>query len=206
MDAEFYTTTRMEYRMFAKGQDEAPVIEHFLDNLSAEDVVYDIGANLGKYACLAGRAGADVVAFEPTAVVADRLAKNAQLNDVDVSIHRVALGEEDGEVELPVNLNWNDEPTTARLVRGDDFVEAESIPVPDVVKIDVDGGELGVVRGLSETLSHPDCRLLYCEVHPEMLADRGIDAEEVHDALHSAGFDLERIYDRDAEYYLCCRK
>jgi hypothetical protein len=73
---------------------------------------------------------------------------------------------------------------------GDQLVGDEP---PTVVKIDVEGAELSALRGLSRTLSNDVCRLIYCEIHPAALAERGNSATNVRECLREHGFAVEQI-------------
>jgi hypothetical protein len=55
------------------------------------------------------------------------------------------------------------------VVRGDECVQTENLPPPRLVKIDVEGCEYAVLRGLQRTLAHPACELVCCEIHPQLL-------------------------------------
>jgi len=59
------------------------------------------------------------------------------------------------------------------MVVGNRFIDMESLPVPNVIKIDVEGMEEEVLLGLVQTLHRPECRLILCEVHFAVLDQRG---------------------------------
>jgi FkbM family methyltransferase len=207
--SEFYIPTRNEFSDLDR-IDERPILEDVLAALEPEDVFYDVGANIGMYSCLAAdRLDTTVVAFEPHPTNADRLAENVDLNDADVELYRCALGESDETASLTITLDkvgsaghtlFADDVERERegypsvdvsVRRGDSFVESEGLPAPTVLKIDVEGAELDVLRGLSDHLSRPSCRLVYCEVHPDRLAARGAAVSDVADCLESYGFSVE---------------
>jgi FkbM family methyltransferase len=207
--SEFYIPTRNEFSDLDR-IDERPVLADLLEGLQSDDVFYDVGANIGMYSCLAAdKLDTTVVAFEPHPENADRLEENVDLNDADVSLHRCALGETDGTASLTITLDeigsaghtiLADDGERERegyrsvqvpVRRGDDYVGSEELPSPTVLKIDVEGAELDVLRGLSERLSDPSCRLVYCEVHEERLSARGASVSDVADYLESYGFAVE---------------
>jgi FkbM family methyltransferase len=134
-------------------------------------VVYDVGANIGFFSLLAARLAGPagrVEAFEPIARSATAVAVNARLNGLSgaIGVRAVAVGEAAGMAELLVNRehSWSHladrgEHPQARARVGvpvvglDAMIERGEIAPPDVVKIDVEGSEGAVLRGLARTLA-----------------------------------------------------
>ncbi len=125
---------------------------------------YDIGANVGFTAVLAGRCVGEsgwVVCFEPLPENAALIRVNADLNAFrHVSVHQVALGESDGEAEFRTSHapTWGrladagETPaesgiTRVRVCRLDSLAATECLPDPRVIKMDVEGAEAGVLKG-----------------------------------------------------------
>lgn len=145
------------------------------------DRVWDVGANVGLYTELfadwVGPSG-EVVAFEPGPPAYAQLKQRVATRG-NVQAFKLALGQERGTVALHVSA----EGTTNSLVgRGVAAVDVEmetgdmvrrehGLPQPDIIKIDVEGYEEEVLRGLSETLLA--CRAVLCEVHFQILESRG---------------------------------
>jgi FkbM family methyltransferase len=223
--ARFAVTTRAELRrlLSPEGVPESPIHEDLLDRLEPDDVFYDIGANVGIYACLAGSVaeagGGRVVAFEPLPSNVKKLRQNAALNGVSMDIHEVALSDKndtgafepsgdgtagEGQGRLTPDAGSSGESTTIETRRGDDMIAAGEIDPPTAVKIDVEGAEMKVVRGLSSALAS-SCRLVYCEVHDNArrgpddsdIRDFGDQPEEVRETLESAGYRVDRILERN---------
>jgi len=214
--AEFHVSTRREFRRIEHCMREREVVQDLLDRMRPDDVVYDIGANIGIYACLAGRKmdGGRVLAFEPHPETIARLKENVGLNDVPVQVFPYALATENGMVELAVEQNvlgagthslassQKQRSVNVEQCVGDELVTTENLPHPNVVKIDVEGAEMDVIRGLRQTLSSENCRMVYCEVHPERLADFGWSEQELVDELKELGFSTETIHQRGGEYFV----
>lgn len=59
------------------------------------------------------------------------------------------------------------------VTRGDALIENKNLPYPSVIKIDVEGYEEEVLKGLLATLTRPECRAVFCEMHFTLLAERG---------------------------------
>ena len=171
---------------------EGRFLRRLLQEIRPAEVVYDIGTNLGLYAIFLAKAvGAQgrVIGFEPELRSFERCQENLQLNSLpNVKVFDRALGNEDREIVLAVDesaasgvhhiVGRRDGETStrwqsAKMVVGDRFIDMESLPVPNVIKIDVEGMEEEVLLGLAQTLHRPECRLIFCEVHFAVLDQRG---------------------------------
>ena len=128
----------------------------------------DVGANVGHHSLYMARHSSLIHAFEPYAVVRTSLERKIRENRLEnVVVHPVGLGEESAELPFfaPRYPNTgtgsfvvghaaaNNVPsTTLRVVNGDEYFEAHGIRGVGLMKIDVEGFELHVLRGLSQTL------------------------------------------------------
>jgi Methyltransferase FkbM domain len=77
--------------------------------------------------------------------------------------------------------------------------------MPHAVKIDVEGFEYAVLRGLCGTLASPTCRLICIEIHPEALPS-GVGAETITELLRSLGFGQFKTERRDTELHVVAVK
>ena len=148
--------------------------------------VYDVGAADGDttipFAKMAyeGR----VIAFEPSPACYNQLKKNMEMNPNladHIQLVTAFAGDRDGTPP-----SYLCEGQSERMVKLDTIVRDRIAPPPDLIKIDVDGGEMDVLRGSVETLSrhHPT---LIVEVH-------GMDMEkQCIRFLSEAGFDVRII-------------
>jgi len=153
----------------------------------------DVGANVGYYSVLGAQivgASGRVVAAEPDAANFDLLRVNtADLTPVEA--HAFALGAEPGHVTMSANpANQGDlYPLLDRdpdvpLLRGDDL----NLDHVDLVKIDVQGAEVAVLKGLRGTLarSRPELAVML-EAWPYGLARFGDSAAALLDELLALG-------------------
>lgn len=145
---------------------EKCVLKQLLNYLKSGDVVYDIGANVGVHTIfMAKRVGEEgrVFAFEPESQTYEMLLKNIKLNNLNNVIPlKLALGSNMGESFLYSGINegstfnlikFGDKINQKiKIIRGDFLVKDKSLPLPNVVKIDVEGYEYKVLKGLEETL------------------------------------------------------
>ena len=188
---------------------EATEAQLFESSVRAGDVVVDIGAHIGYYALLAARgAGPDghVFAFEPErendALLLGNVSGNGYTN---VSAVNKAVMAESGEQLLFVSpdnagdhhLYAGGDDREAYRVEGtsiDDFF-AERAKTVNVIKLDVQGTEPLVVRGMRQVLEANDNVLLFTELAPGSLQDAGASARQYVEALRDAGFDLHVIHE-----------
>lgn len=185
---------------------EGDMIEDFVASLQSDDVVWDVGANLGVFSLLAADCATDghVVAFEPFVPTARRLEENVELTQPAASVETVdvALWDESGETILGIdraelgtqtptlNPRSGQQTLTIQQAAGDHLVAAGDLPRPTVVKIDVEGAELPVLDGLQETLASDDCRLVLVEDHSALWG--GEDAgSELRERLEHLGFEVD---------------
>jgi len=80
-----------------------------------------------------------------------------------------------------------------RLSSGDHLVSSGVVAMPHVIKIDTEGFELDVLRGLRQTLRQKSLRMLCIEIHFGLLKERGLSnaPSDIEKLLVSSGFALE---------------
>lgn len=202
---------------------ETSTLEQLLAVTNPGDVVYDVGANFGLYSLTLSKRvgeGGKVFAFEPLTSNYKRLISNLDLNgSKNVVCFQKALGEKANRVEIYVDA---ERPWCSSLVKrkstglrkavevvevlcGDTLRNEETLPVPRIVKIDVEGYEYSVIKGLSRTLSDNRCEYVACEVHPKLLPP-GVASEDVFGLLRSLGFNRIDSHKRGPEEHALCSK
>ena len=169
----------------------------FRDAVHPGAVVLDVGANVGSYTLLfamwAGPGGR-VFAFEPAPDAREGLRQHVVLNRVAdrVEIIPSAAAEHAGSAKLQVDgASGGNTLIDAGLPTGptievettslDAFCRARGL-VPDVVKIDVEGAELDVLRGARSVLAQPEVRA-FVEFHPTIWKLRGVPADAMRSEL-----------------------
>jgi len=151
------------------------------------DICYDIGSYRGYMSGIMALAGAgQVVACEPLPENVAALQRFAKLNPaLPVLIQQIAIGESDGEVKFRImpDLSMGKLATSAfqiesafekelivEMQRLDTLIFEKGYPRPDVIKIDVEGTEVDVLRGAKKTLG--ECRArVFLEVHSTALME-----------------------------------
>lgn len=207
ISAEFYTQSFEEVRHFWPVLAEKDEIADLLSELRPTGAFYDIGAHVGIYTCFVSQIVSEgqVVAFEPVPSNFTRLRENLRLNGVGADVHSVALSDEAKQLEMSVDSDkpgtighlskdTAEESETITSVIGDDYIKENNIPLPDVMKMDVEGAECKVLRGLEDSLS--ECRLIYSEAS-DQLQKYGDSEEELVEILQDLGFEVEYLSEND---------
>jgi FkbM family methyltransferase len=176
-------------------------------------VLWDIGANVGAIALPLLREFAELraVLFEPSAEVAGRLIRNLS-NNPDLfqraTIVNVALSESEGICNFFVsNETFNSGvaglghshnrfqfAVRVQAYPGDRLVDTGICPVPQLIKIDVEGFELEVFRGLRATLERHRPTIVF-EHSLYRLRERNQDSSSVTSFLESLGYAVYRLSD-----------
>jgi FkbM family methyltransferase len=152
--------------------------KHFAGNVERGDVVYDVGAHVGYYTMLAAtRAGPSghVWAFEPVPQNFAFLQQHLTLNQVtNATCLQTAVADRSGKRQFRMGGTRS----TGRLSSKGDLAvsttsldelrERELAPLPQLIKIDVEGAELDVLQGASHLLKHSHPKL-YVATHGELL-------------------------------------
>jgi len=200
---------------------ESAFIGQILSVLKRDDVAFDVGANVGIHTVfMAKKVGGSgrVYAFEPEQYVAKMLGENLKLNGLDnVVLFQVALGaqKKEGELYLDPKIGKgslsliktakNTASQHVSIIPGDDLAQEEGLPIPNLIKIDVEGYEMSVLKGLKKTLAHKDCSCLCCEIHPFLLP-AGFRQEDIMDYAGHFGFVPISIYPRGLETHVVFKK
>jgi FkbM family methyltransferase len=168
--------------------------------------VLDLGAHHGLYTILASKrvgSGGRVYAFEPSPRERRALRIHLVLNLCrNVALQALALGEEDAESDLYVVEEWAagcnslrppDVPAKTSLVRVhvvrlDDWLAEQKIDRVDFVKVDVEGGELGTLRGAAQLLERRPRPVILAEVQDIRTTPWGYPAKQIINYLINKGY------------------
>jgi FkbM family methyltransferase len=159
-------------------------------------VILDAGANVGYFSLLCAkwlRGRGTVHSFEPFPETGQRFERNLELNPAIrqlVHIHRVALSDSTGTMGMTVpdegnkGCNFLSSSGTVRVdaTTLDSFCKEERLTRVDLVKVDVEGSELALVRGAEQSIRRfrP---ILMIEVNPSALARFGQTAAGLIEAI-----------------------
>jgi FkbM family methyltransferase len=155
---------------FIRGTYETKNVEAIQQTVRKDDIAYDVGAHVGYFSVLMGDivgSGGKVIAFEPRGLNLGYLQKHVAVNHCDnVEIVAKALGDHSGQAKLETRTGsgtgyiseTGDEDVEISSI--DDLVESGSLPAPTFLKIDVEGGEMAVLRGAMKVIEKQRPRMI----------------------------------------------
>ena len=196
---------------------EPETVQWLESELRPGDTFYDIGANVGAYSLVAfavAHGEATIIAFEPGFGTFAELCRNIHLNSAERSITpiSIALGDRTTLSEFHYSEttpgaalhNWDasaaGETHPPELVlptvsyRLDDLISALDLPLPNLIKLDVDGPESEVLEGADHALSNPLLRSCIVELDIKSQA-----FEDVVERLAGKGFSIQSRHVRGGD-------
>lgn len=174
------------------------------DWIRAQMVVYDLGANIGYFSLLAARATEQgrVYAFEALPANIERLQKHVALNPglAPVEVIPKAVAAKNGTMNFLVHKSGAmgrlenaagrqesyQQQIKVKTIALDDCVYTQSQAAPDLIKMDIEGGEGQALQGMRRLLKEKR-PILLIELHgPEA-------AQAVWEQLSGVGYSLHRM-------------
>jgi FkbM family methyltransferase len=194
-------------RLFFRPRSIEPDLCHLAPRLLRPGMtVVDVGANVGiltrQFCRLVGPTG-KVFAFEPDPLTFKYLEfntrsfSNKRLVQSAVSDNHEAallyLSPDGATGNSLLNQANSAGSLSVPCISLDEFLEREGRPAIDVVKIDVEGAELGVLRGLRQTRSRLPGLQLVVEYCPKNLLGSGVEPRLLYEELVRGGCEIRAI-------------
>ncbi len=188
-----------EIKAMYNGSYEVETVKAIKKFLRKGDTFIDVGANIGYMSAIAlsvvEKTG-QVHSFEPVPKYAHHL-RNLAVNNPEYSliVNETALSDEPGEAVISVsdvqNIGWNtivsdlmsDDATGERLTvptrRLDEYIKNNQLQNISLIKIDVEGYEFPVLRGLSDFFeNNSKLPIIICEITYDAYPLLGITPQE----------------------------
>ena len=183
--------------------------ERCIEACRGKSCVLDVGAHIGLVTLPMSRAVGDrgrVYAFEPAAANLASLRDHLELNSIDnvtvidalvgataqqaVTFFEQSRAAGQNAVVIKKNPEMYHQTQRAQTTL-DGYCETHGL-APEVIKIDVEGGEIGVLQGARQVLAgHRP--LIILSVHPTELGLRGHGPEELAGLIEETGYDCRDI-------------
>jgi FkbM family methyltransferase len=194
---------------YSKGINELPVQKAIAEHLCANDVFYDIGAHIGFFSLISAKmvgTSGHIYAFEPSIHNAKLIRQNVKLNNLEnITIIEKAVSESEGVGKLLLTDNPGGHTLEAvgnpeniagvsmvGVVTVDNMVFKRKIKPPKLVKIDVEGAEIEVLRGMDHTISkyRP---IIVCEIDSKDKSKFDLKQKRIQDFLESKGYKIKTL-------------
>ena len=180
---------------------------HLMKNLKNKKTFFDIGAHIGLVsipAALNMNLDSKIIAFEPSDKNYKHLKNHIKANNLTkkIKLYKNLVGEKNckknfyySKYESPLNSiikvkqieKYNSQSINQISI---DYFCKESGIVPDVIKIDVEGAELNVLKGAKETILKYK-PIIYLSVHPTHLKELGYELRQLKDLIKSLKYKIE---------------
>ena len=186
--------------------EEAEII--FLNKfLKKGDVFFDIGANIGLFSLNASKVvekEGKVYSFEPAPTTFLRLKENIEINQYkNVVIENVGLSEKKDKLKFNVSVSgydaWNSftklndvgefNSIEVPVISLDSYIQENKISRIDLIKIDVEGWELFVLKGVTNLLKSDNAPVLMIEFTETNTFAAGYYCGELFDYVKSFGYE-----------------
>lgn len=193
----YYTPSKMTLFRCKTILTQEPETIDWINTFKAGETLVDIGANVGTYSIWAAIiADVRVYSFEPESQNYAILTENIRLNNLQDSVTAfcAAIGDKDelGDLFLgQINAGGSGhtygqstghmlQPMDSPFRQGcisftlDELIAKDFIPSPDHIKVDVDGIEHKVIRGLSKTLENSSVKSVLIELNTHLKEHQGV--------------------------------
>lgn len=174
-------------------------------NMNITGIIH-VGGHFGEELAEYVRTGIqDIVVFEPLESNFNVLFKNVNQLNANIIGHQVALGSEEKDIEMFVSSNDGLSSSVLKpkvhltQYKNITFDESEKVEMKTLdsfnytgynfINMDVQGYELEVLRGGSETLKNVD--YVYCEVNRDEVYENNAYVEEIDEFLSE--YNMERV-------------
>lgn len=181
--------------------------DYMKEIVKRHDIIIDIGANAGYYALLESRLACrgHVYAIEPVPKNVWLLNRNIELNNCkNVYVFRCAIGDKNGRGKMYLydkgNLcsftkNIQNESTgkiDIPIMTLDSFVEKNVSGYPTLIRMDVEGYEYQIIKGMTDILKSNKPMILFIELHPFMMSKENM--KNLIETLKQSNFKVEAIF------------
>ncbi|MFT3886272.1 MAG: FkbM family methyltransferase [Flavobacteriales bacterium] len=191
----------LQRNLYVFGDYERNTLRHVRRLLQPGWTVVDVGGNVGFHAlemaqvCHPGR----VVSFEPNPPALERFRKNLALNPHLDNIELVACGVSDRPGSLTLSYNQGNLGTASAFGTSslhsevpvdtlDDLLEQRGIRSVDLLKVDIEGGEMAALKGALRTIGRSPNMVLVTEIIDEHCKRAGYSGDVLFRFIRSLGF------------------
>lgn len=205
--ARFYLSPEnyIDSYVIRSGYYESEVLEAILPFLDTDSVFWDIGANFGLHAVTAKflKPQARVICIEPSPLMLTQLQANCKLNALEIEMVNIALSDSprfqnlhlvDGNPGMSTLKPWEKAHYSSKMLcwcdTGDNLISNHILPQPTVIKLDVEGSELEVLKGMKHIFQSKTLKAVIFEEDSSLLKKK---ENPLYKMLNEAGFGIESL-------------
>jgi FkbM family methyltransferase len=220
--SKFRITSNVEKFRVRQYGGEKEALDYFINLCKASKIIYDIGSSVGLFTITAAKLtkSNSIYAFEPDPETFVRLNENVAINKLkNVRTLQLACSNEVGTIELFTNgvngfapslVEQKDRegaPKASVKIPSntlDNLIAENKLPVPDLIKIDIEGAEIFCLKGALKLLNGDFGEKpsnIFIEVHPVFLPQFQSSSEEVIELISTYGYKEIWKSDRDDQIH-----
>lgn len=178
-------------------------LDSFIELSKTKKCLLDIGALHGIFSLVfAGQDPANrAIALDPSPIAFSKLLYNINKNQFE-NIQPIECAVSDRPGHLSMSYEWEHLVASPQALlkiqakTGDDICNAQNFN-PDIIKIDVEGHEIKVLQGLSETLKNHK-PTIFLEFHPSRIREGGDDPRFLAELCEELEYHVTKV---DGQYF-----
>ncbi len=195
----------VQQNIFLHGYYEENETNYLLNRSKNISTFIDIGANVGYFSLLTSenicKNNGKIFAFEPITRTFERLQENIYLNNINcINCYKIAISDTNTSLEINIgnDQNWgmssinkheqlSSISETVKCQTLDSFCAEHHVSTVDLVKIDVEGAEFKVIKGMENVINSykPEILIEIIEAH---LNQQGASSANIFNYLWSKGY------------------
>lgn len=211
--------------LYIGGGFEENEIRFFFDVVKPGMNVFDVGANVGLYSIISGKAvgaGGHVWSFEPYPPIVNYLKQNVELNKLaNITVVEMAVAEKEDILDLHVFPEGSDvynslgaavrpaeqlhavRKIPVQVTTLDNYAYKVGIETIDLMKIDVEGVEERVLRGAEQLIKRSPKIQIVMEIYEPSAQQCGCSSKNLIEMLSVLGFSMYKIC--HGGFLKCCK-
>ncbi len=183
--------------------DAVPWLDRIEPLLSKDDIVFDVGANMGIVANWFAQRCKHIHAFEPHPGNIATIKSQQELRNIDnITLHNIALGRTHSKMQLHVKQfhghhslgDVDNSPTIDKIEVDvntiDEVTKNLGIKAINFLKIDVEGFESDVLHGAENLLKNKKIEYILFELQDSILQSINRTSSEVFEIIFNAGYQI----------------
>ena len=176
-----------------------PIETKLIKNMvKSNHTVLDIGAHIGYFTIIMAKQAKQVYAFEPEQRNFHTLQKNVNLNELsNVKLYNRAVAEHNSKTKLHLcHTSSGMHRLYPSMWCKEGTIEVETISIneiikdADFIKMDIEGAELGALKGMKKLLEKNGPSIIM-EFHPPSIEEYGAKPRAIYDFMKSLGYDIK---------------